>query len=91
MTGDGFISCSNYRERPAVRLDLPGQCDLWREMLGYVISRIFIYGGWEWIYKWVRLKCVARAVLVYSVCFGPWRSLRLAWNRGRHWDRKRRF
>jgi hypothetical protein len=86
----GFVSARNYSEQRDYS-HLPAMCDLWREMLGYVVCRQKDwFGDWEFIYKWVRLIC--RKVGLYGrfTFILPWRVLRLAHARGRHWDRKRK-
>lgn len=88
---NGYVSCSNFHDWPAPRLDLPHPVDLWWEMMGYVISRILDHcGQWVWIYKWVRPIFRKAVVCVLVMVVSLFRVLRLAHARGRHWDRKRR-
>jgi hypothetical protein len=87
---NGYVSCYNTREREPIRYDLPHPVDLWREMLRYVIGRIWFLGEWSWIYKYIRISLYGVMVHAKLCEIIPFFILKLAHGRGRHWDRKRR-
>lgn len=63
----------------------------WRRLLGWVVGLVMIMGDWVFVCKYLETrKPVQWTKAVSRVVTKTFRHIRLAKNRGLHWDRTRR-